>query len=80
MAETAAHLVEHMLPEQPIRQWVLSFRYPLRFLFGPALRCSPKSWASSIRSSENDGEERGDELETGPAPPDWKRVTSPDER
>ena len=32
MAETAAHLVEHVLPEQPIRQWVLSFPYPLRFL------------------------------------------------
>ena len=33
MAETAAHLVEHVLPEQPIRQWVLSFPYLLRFLF-----------------------------------------------
>ena len=33
MAETAAHLVEHVLPKQPIRQWVLSFPYPLRFLF-----------------------------------------------
>ena len=33
MAETAAHLVEHVLPERPIRQWVLSFPYPLRFLF-----------------------------------------------
>ena len=33
MADTAAHLVEHVLPEQPIRQWVLSFPYPLRFLF-----------------------------------------------
>ena len=33
MVETAAHLVEHVLPEQPIRQWVLSFPYPLRFLF-----------------------------------------------
>ena len=32
MAETAAHLVEHVLPEQPIGQWVLSFPYPLRFL------------------------------------------------
>ena len=32
MAETAAHLVEHVLPEQPIRQWVLSFPYvPQRF-------------------------------------------------
>ena len=40
MAETAAHLVEHVLPEQPIRQWVLSFPYPLRFLFvtRPAVR------------------------------------------
>ena len=33
MVETAAHFVEHVLPEQPIRQWVLSFPYPLRFLF-----------------------------------------------
>ena len=33
MAETAAHLVEHVLPEQPIRHWVLSFPFPLRFLF-----------------------------------------------
>ena len=35
MAETAAHLVEHVLPEQPIRQWVLSFPYPL--LLGAAV-------------------------------------------
>ena len=27
MAETAAHLVDHVLPEQPIRQWVVSFPY-----------------------------------------------------
>ena len=33
MAETAAHLVEHVLPEQPVRQWVLTFPFPLRFLF-----------------------------------------------
>ena len=33
MVGTAAHLVEHVLPEQPIRQWVLSFPYALRFLF-----------------------------------------------
>jgi hypothetical protein len=26
-------LVDEVLPEQPIRQWVLSFPYPLRFLF-----------------------------------------------
>ena len=40
----------------------------------------PMTPCGCARRSENDGEERGDELETGPAPPDWKRVTSPDER
>ena len=33
MVESAAHLVDHAPPEQPIRQWVLTFPYPLRFLF-----------------------------------------------
>ena len=33
MAEAAALLVDEVFPEQPIRQWVLSFPYPLRFLF-----------------------------------------------
>ena len=33
MAESAALLVDEVLPEQPLRQWVLSFPYPLRFLF-----------------------------------------------
>ena len=33
MAESAALLVDEVLPEQPMRKWVLSFPYPLRFLF-----------------------------------------------
>ena len=33
MAETAAHLVDHVIPRVPVRQWVLSFLIPLRFLF-----------------------------------------------
>jgi len=33
MAESAALLVDAVLPRRPIRQWVLSFPYPLRFLF-----------------------------------------------
>ena len=33
MADNAALLVDEVLPEQPMRQWVLSFPYPLRFLF-----------------------------------------------
>ena len=33
MAETAALLVDEVLPEQPLRQWVLSVPYALRLLF-----------------------------------------------
>jgi ribosomal protein S27E len=33
MIETSAHLVDHVLPHQPCRQWVLSFPWPLRLLF-----------------------------------------------
>ena len=32
MAESAALLVDEVLTEQPMRQWVLSFPYPLRLL------------------------------------------------
>jgi hypothetical protein len=30
MAERAAHLVDHVLPDAPVRQWVLTFQYHLR--------------------------------------------------
>ena len=33
MAESAALLVDEVLPQQPMRQWVLSFPFQLRFLF-----------------------------------------------
>ena len=33
MADSAALLVDDILPHKPMRQWVLSFPYPLRFLF-----------------------------------------------
>jgi hypothetical protein len=33
MAESAALLVDEVFPEQPVRQWVLSVPYPLRYLF-----------------------------------------------
>ena len=33
MAESAALLADEVLPEQPMRQWVLSFPFQLRFLF-----------------------------------------------
>ena len=46
MADTAAHLVDRVLPEVPIRQWVLTLPYPLRYrcawnarLTSEVLRC-----------------------------------------
>ena len=32
MAERAAHLVEHVFPEAPVRQWVLTFPHRIRYL------------------------------------------------
>jgi hypothetical protein len=32
MAETAAHLVDHVLPPVPVRQWVLTLPFSLRYL------------------------------------------------
>jgi len=34
MAETAAHLVDRVIPEVPVRQWVLSLPHPIRYLLG----------------------------------------------
>jgi len=31
MAETAAHLVDHVLPHVPVRQWVLTVPFALRY-------------------------------------------------
>jgi len=31
--DSAAHLVDEVLPKRPIRQWVLSVPFPLRYLF-----------------------------------------------
>ena len=33
MVESAAHLVDQVLPGAPVRQWVLTIPFPLRFLF-----------------------------------------------
>ena len=38
MVESATHLLDPVLPKQPIRQWVLTFGYPLRFLFAAELQ------------------------------------------
>ncbi len=33
MIETSAHLIDHVIPPVPTRQWVLSFPWPVRFLY-----------------------------------------------
>ena len=38
MAETAAHLVDHVIPHLPVRQWVLSLPILLRLLLAAATR------------------------------------------
>jgi len=46
MAETAALLVDEVLPARPLRQWVLSLPHALRFLL--ATNSAPSlSWASA---------------------------------
>ena len=47
MAESAALLVDEILPEAPIRQWVLSFPYPLRFLFATRPKIISGYWVWS---------------------------------
>ena len=39
MADLAAHWLDHMLPDVPIRQWVLTLPWPLRYrlAWDPAL-------------------------------------------
>ncbi len=39
MSQTAAHLVEHVIPRVPVRQWVLSLPIPLRLLLAAQFEC-----------------------------------------
>jgi hypothetical protein len=45
MAQTAAHLVDHVIPNVPVRQWVLSLPIPLRML----LAAQPKLVTSMLQ-------------------------------
>jgi hypothetical protein len=42
MSDTAAHLVDEVLPDVPVRQWVLSFPFRIRYLlaYDPKLCCA----------------------------------------
>jgi hypothetical protein len=47
MVESAAHLVDHVFPEVPVRQFVLTFSFPLRFL----LAAQPKALTDVLAGS-----------------------------
>ena len=56
MAETAAHLVEHVFPQVPVRQWVVTFPRRLRYflhrdpvLLGRVRRCVLRTIENGLR-------------------------------
>jgi hypothetical protein len=58
MANSAAHLVDRVLPDVPVRQWVLSLPFELRPLAAfKAGTSSPRSPGSSSRQSYGDTED-----------------------
>ncbi|NRB36978.1 MAG: transposase zinc-binding domain-containing protein [Pseudomonadales bacterium] len=67
MAQTAALLSDHIFPHQPVRQWVLSLPFPLRFLLSakpelitPVLKTMVRAISSALikkaRLTHNDAE------------------------
>jgi hypothetical protein len=48
MVESAAHLVDHVFPEAPFRQFVLTLPFPLRLL----LATEPKVLPAGARSGK----------------------------
>ena len=53
MVETSAHLIDHMLPAVPVRQWVLSFPWPLRLLFANRPAALTRALAIVTRAIES---------------------------
>ena len=54
MVETSAHLIDHVIPTVPVRQWVLSFPWPLRLLFARQPNTLSRCLAVIIRAVETD--------------------------
>ena len=54
MVETSAHLIDHVIPTVPVRQWVLSFPWPLRLLFARQPDTLSRCLAVIIRAIETD--------------------------
>ena len=51
MAESAALLVDEVLPHEPVRQWVISFPFQLRYLFARYPKAMSQALAIVIRPS-----------------------------
>jgi len=51
MAESAALLVDEVLPHEPIRQWIISFSFQLRYLFARYPKAMSQALAIVIRPS-----------------------------
>lgn len=48
MADSAAHLVDEVLPKRPIRQWVQGVPFPLRYLFATNPRLFSEYWCQRL--------------------------------
>jgi ribosomal protein S27E len=53
MVETSAHLIDHVLPAVPVRQWVLSFPWPIRFLLSTRPEAVTRVLAIVVRAIES---------------------------
>jgi hypothetical protein len=58
MADTAAHLVDRVLPEVPVRQWVLTLPYPLRYRCAWNARLTSEVLRSFLRAVFTDTRRR----------------------
>ncbi len=54
MIETSAHLIDHVIPAVPTRQWVLSFPWPLRFLYATRPEVLTRTLGVITRAIETD--------------------------
>lgn len=63
MAETAALLADEVFPDVPLRQWVISFPFPLRYLFAAHPQAMGKVLGIVYRDNR---------------PPQFQRVRAPD--
>ena len=54
MIETSAHLVDHVIPPVPTRQWVLTFPWSLLLLFASQPDTLSRVLAIVVRAIETD--------------------------